>query len=116
MNGDRLILDRKGPRGSVRARVLVADSPHHDASWDKFLSAPMPPARPRTLTEELCIRRHNAHTDTVVQHVMQFLQGQYGQDMSVDEPRLHLAIERYIRDTGAAPGNIETVHWDVLNR
>jgi len=59
MNGDRLVIDRTGPNGSVSMRVVVAEKPTKAeiARDDAKLRAPMPPTRPMALLDEIREKR-----------------------------------------------------------
>lgn len=105
MNGDRLVLDFGGPNRSVRMRVVIADAKKQDARQDRMLAAPMPPARPITLTEEIRQRRLRQRTETVdaavYECIADFLWTQYDVE-SIDVDAMEKELRTYFQATAHA--------------
>ena len=105
MNGDRLLIDRSGPGGSINMRVVLANTiPDKTCEWS--LKAPMPPCRPTTLSEELKARRLARHVDKVdpelYTHICDFVWSQCDVDDSVDATALEKDLRRYLIKTSAS--------------
>lgn len=103
MNGDRLILDRSGPNGTVNMRVVLSDKPAPDTSRDWMLKAPMPPPHPKLVSEEMrrkrMARRISTIAPDVFHHVCDYVLSQCEIDDSVDVASLEKDLHKYFAET-----------------
>ena len=103
MNGDRLVLDRSGPHGTVNMRVVLSDKPGPDTSRDWMLKAPMPPPHPKLVSEELrrkrLARRIKSIDTDVFSHVCDYVLSQCEIDDSVDVASLEKDLRKYFAET-----------------